>query len=118
MASLYVSLSSCCALWHRYVGKLRTELEESAWRYFHAPAERDRIRSVLVDLSQTALAVHPDHPQGPGTAQQWCCSPAEVSWMLLLHIFVGWPLPAVTSELAIPGSAQMVGSAVLPPAMG
>ena len=41
---------------HRYVGKLRTELEESAWRYFHAPAERERIRSVLVDLSQTALA--------------------------------------------------------------
>ena len=34
--------------------------------------------------------IHPDHPQGPGTAQQWCCSPAEVSWMLLLHIFVGW----------------------------
>ena len=40
----------------RYVGKLRAELEESAWRYFHAPAERERIRSVLVDLSQTALA--------------------------------------------------------------
>ena len=38
------------------MGKLRAELEDSAWRYFHAPAERERIRSVLVDLSQTALA--------------------------------------------------------------
>lgn len=43
-------------MWCRYVGKLRTELEDSAWRYFHGPAERERIRSVLVDLSQTALA--------------------------------------------------------------
>ena len=49
---LLVTIGFCC----RYVGKLRAELEESAWRYFHAPAERERIRSVLVDLSQTALA--------------------------------------------------------------
>lgn len=38
------------------MGKLRAELEDSAWRYFHAAVERERIRSVLVDLSQTALA--------------------------------------------------------------
>ena len=50
------SLAILCHPLHRYVGKLRTELEDSAWRYFHAPAERERIRSVLVDLSQTALA--------------------------------------------------------------
>ena len=43
-------------LGRRYVSKLRAELEDCAWRYFHAPAERERIRSVLVDLSQTALA--------------------------------------------------------------
>ncbi|CAL5229024.1 g12271 [Coccomyxa viridis] len=54
-AAEYAAVFNNAEISAMYVGKLRTELEESAWRYFHAPAERERIRSVLVDLSQTAL---------------------------------------------------------------
>ncbi|CAK0785054.1 hypothetical protein CVIRNUC_008259 [Coccomyxa viridis] len=55
-AAEYAAVFNNAEISAMYVGKLRAELEESAWRYFHAPAERERIRSVLVDLSQTALA--------------------------------------------------------------
>ena len=37
-----------------YVGKLRQELEESAESFFHSANERERIKSVLVDLSKTS----------------------------------------------------------------
>lgn len=38
----------------RYVQKLREELEESSYHVFHAVNERERIKSVLADLSKTS----------------------------------------------------------------
>lgn len=38
----------------RYVGKLREELEESSYHYFANSNERERIKSVLADLSKTS----------------------------------------------------------------
>ena len=37
----------------RYVGKLRTELEEGAYEVFAGAAERERVKSVLADLAKT-----------------------------------------------------------------
>jgi hypothetical protein len=38
----------------RYVGKLREELEESSYHFFASNNERERIKSVLADLSKTS----------------------------------------------------------------
>jgi hypothetical protein len=38
----------------RYAQKLREELEDSSYEVFHAVNERERIKSVLADLSKTS----------------------------------------------------------------
>ncbi len=38
----------------RYVGKLREELEDSSYHFFGSSNERERIKSVLADLSKTS----------------------------------------------------------------
>ena len=43
-----------CTADHRYVQKLRIELESSTSQLFPSPGQHQRIKSVLSDLSKTA----------------------------------------------------------------